>query len=79
MIGVLAAESAMTTQTLEYTVPPGATPARREDKAIRPFRVNIPEGTLTDLRARILATRWPGKETVTDRSQGVQLARRRRC
>lgn len=42
--------------------------------AIRPFRVNIPEQQLTDLRARIAATRWPDQETVTDRSQGPQLA-----
>lgn len=42
---------------------------------IRPFKVNIPEGALTDLRRRILATRWPDKETVADQSQGIQLAR----
>ncbi|HMG08535.1 MAG TPA: epoxide hydrolase N-terminal domain-containing protein, partial [Mucilaginibacter sp.] len=40
---------------------------------IRPFHVNIPEAALTDLRQRVLATRWPDKETVTDRSQGVKL------
>ena len=42
--------------------------------AIRPFRVEIPEQALDDLRRRIAATRWPSKELVTDRSQGVQLA-----
>ncbi len=42
--------------------------------AIRPFRVNIPEAELTELRKRINATRFPEKETVTDQSQGVQLA-----
>ena len=41
--------------------------------AIHPFRVNIPKEALVDLRRRIAATRWPDKETVTDRSQGVQL------
>jgi pimeloyl-ACP methyl ester carboxylesterase len=41
--------------------------------AIRPFHVNIPEAALSDLRQRVLATRWPDKETVTDRSQGVKL------
>jgi pimeloyl-ACP methyl ester carboxylesterase len=41
---------------------------------IRPFHVDIPEGRLDDLRARIAATRWPSKELVSDRSQGVQLA-----
>ncbi|MBR0839941.1 epoxide hydrolase N-terminal domain-containing protein [Bradyrhizobium liaoningense] len=43
--------------------------------AIRPFRINIPEEQLVDLRKRISATRWPDRETVTDRSQGVQLAK----
>ncbi|HEV8378822.1 MAG TPA: epoxide hydrolase [Tepidisphaeraceae bacterium] len=45
-----------------------------EDKSVRPFRVNISEEALTDLRRRIAATRWPEKETVTDQSQGVPLA-----
>jgi pimeloyl-ACP methyl ester carboxylesterase len=40
---------------------------------IRPFRVSIPESEITDLRRRILATRWPERETVNDASQGVQL------
>jgi len=42
--------------------------------AIRPFRVNVPEADLTELRRRINATRWPERELVTDASQGVQLA-----
>jgi len=42
--------------------------------AIRSFHIDIPEGALVDLRQRIAATRWPEKETVTDESQGVQLA-----
>ena len=42
--------------------------------AIRPFRVDIPEEDLNDLRRRIAAARWPEKETVVDQSQGVQLA-----
>jgi len=41
---------------------------------IRPFQVEIPEEELADLRRRIAATRWPSKELVDDRSQGVQLA-----
>ena len=41
--------------------------------AIRPFTIETPEADLEDLRARIKATRWPEKETVDDRSQGVQL------
>ncbi len=40
---------------------------------IRPFRVNVPEEQLEDLRRRIAATRFPEKETVADQSQGVQL------
>jgi pimeloyl-ACP methyl ester carboxylesterase len=42
--------------------------------AIRPFHVNVPEEELTELRRRINATKWPDRETVTDQSQGVQLA-----
>ena len=42
--------------------------------AIRPFTIETPEADLDDLRARIAATRWPSKELVDDRSQGVQLA-----
>src|SRR5215216_2468399 len=45
-----------------------------ESEPIRPFRVNIPEEELVDLRRRIAATRWPDQETVNDQSQGVQLA-----
>ena len=45
-----------------------------EGDAIRPFRVNIPEEALADLRRRIAMTRWPDRETVSDESQGVQLA-----
>jgi pimeloyl-ACP methyl ester carboxylesterase len=41
---------------------------------IRPFQVDIPDSMLDDLRRRIAATRWPSKELVADRSQGVQLA-----
>ncbi len=57
--------------------------ATREDRstettttppAVRPFRIDVPEEDLDDLRRRIAATRWPSKELVEDRSQGVQLA-----
>jgi Epoxide hydrolase N terminus len=41
---------------------------------IRPFQVDIPEEELAELRRRIAATRWPSRELVADRSQGVQLA-----
>src|SRR5215212_2467504 len=45
-----------------------------EDTSIRPFRVNVPQEALDDLRRRVAATKWPGRETVMDTSQGVQLA-----
>jgi pimeloyl-ACP methyl ester carboxylesterase len=41
---------------------------------IRPFRVDMPDEAIADLRRRIAATRWPSQELVADRSQGVQLA-----
>jgi len=45
-----------------------------EATAVRPFTIGFPEADLDDLRARIAATRWPEKEGVEDKSQGVQLA-----
>jgi len=48
--------------------------AQPEERAIRPFKVHIPQAALDDLRRRINATRWPDKETAADRSQGIQLA-----
>ena len=42
--------------------------------AIRSFHVDVPETELNELRTRINATKWPERETVTDASQGVQLA-----
>src|SRR5687767_14410595 len=44
------------------------------DLEVRPFRIDVPEEDLADFRQRIAATRWPSKELVEDRSQGVQLA-----
>jgi hypothetical protein len=41
---------------------------------VRPFQLEIPNEQIDDLRRRIAATRWPSKELVADRSQGVQLA-----
>jgi pimeloyl-ACP methyl ester carboxylesterase len=49
-------------------------PTREDLNEIRPFHVNVPEAELTDLRRRINGTRWPDRETVTDATQGVQLA-----
>jgi pimeloyl-ACP methyl ester carboxylesterase len=41
---------------------------------VRPFHVDVSKDAIDDLRRRIKATRWPSKELVDDRSQGVQLA-----
>jgi pimeloyl-ACP methyl ester carboxylesterase len=54
---------------MSTTVQTSAGPA-----AIRPFAVEVPEEQLTELHRRVAATRWPSKELVADRSQGVQLA-----
>jgi hypothetical protein len=45
--------------------------------AVRPFTVDVPQAEIDALRARVAATRWPDKETVDDRSQGVRLAKLR--
>jgi pimeloyl-ACP methyl ester carboxylesterase len=45
-----------------------------KDNTIRPFKVHVPQEAIDDLRRRITATRWSDKETVSDQSQGVQLA-----
>src|SRR6202035_2686818 len=45
-----------------------------EDGAIRPFRIDVAEADLVDLRRRLAATKWPDRELVADPSQGVQLA-----
>jgi pimeloyl-ACP methyl ester carboxylesterase len=47
---------------------------KTEASAIRPFHVSFPQAELTDLRRRVNATKWPERETVTDATQGVQLA-----
>jgi len=65
--GVLAASAAAGAISL---LPVSATTS----DAIRPFRINAPEEDLVDLRRRINATKWPERETVTNESQGVQLA-----
>jgi hypothetical protein len=50
------------------------TEASARTAAVRPFRIEVPEADLAELRRRIAATRWPSRELVDDRSQGVQLA-----
>ena len=46
-----------------------------EDRSIRPFKAQVPQAALEDLRRRIAETRWPDRETVNDQSQGIQLAK----
>ncbi len=53
---------------------PAKSSATTDDKAIRPFHFTASKEAVADMRKRIAATRWPEKETVTDKSQGVQLA-----
>ena len=65
--GVLAASAAVAALALTST-------ASRADATIRPFRVSVPDEALLDLRQRIAMARLPDRETVTDQSQGVQLA-----
>ena len=67
---VLATSAAASAITLLFESPARAA----GDNAIRPFRINVPEARLVDLRRRIAATQWPETETVADQSQGVQLA-----
>ena len=54
------------------STPAGA--AEGKGTALRPFKVKVPDADLADLRRRIVATRWPEQELVSDASQGVQLA-----
>ncbi|HZA18005.1 MAG TPA: epoxide hydrolase [Pseudonocardiaceae bacterium] len=63
-----------TTMTATPTKPELDTAQNAQTPAIRPFRVEVPQADLDDLRQRIAATRWPDRETVPDRSQGAQLA-----
>lgn len=53
-------------------LPVTARPAVSDE--VQPFRIDIPEDAIVDLHRRLAATRWPLRETVTDQSQGVQLA-----
>ncbi len=62
------------TDQMTVAAPAGAPAAPADNESIRPFRARVPDQALADLRRRIQATRWPTKELVEDRSQGVQLA-----
>jgi pimeloyl-ACP methyl ester carboxylesterase len=62
----------MSLQTLDTTSVTAV--AAPDSDAVRPFRVEVPEADLIDLRRRINATKFPERETVSDFSQGVPLA-----
>jgi pimeloyl-ACP methyl ester carboxylesterase len=53
------------------------TKTKAHHPSVRPFHIEISDEALDELRRRIAATRWPDKETVSDRSQGAQLAKLR--
>lgn len=61
-------------QTAEGNAQPGPLVNQPSVESIRPFKVRVAEEKLQDLKRRLLATRWPDKETVADNSQGAQLA-----
>jgi pimeloyl-ACP methyl ester carboxylesterase len=67
----------MTTSDIESSVVAQASStkgAAAADRSIQPFTVKVSQAMVDDLRRRLAATRWPTKELVEDRSQGVQLA-----
>ena len=73
--GGLAAQTAVASIILATATTPVAAGEMTQDKdAVRPFHVHVSDGALADLRQRVAATRWPDRETVSDTSQGVQLA-----
>jgi pimeloyl-ACP methyl ester carboxylesterase len=63
-----------TTETIEAIDQDRRLAGANAGDAIHPFRVNFSDAELEELRRRISATRWPDRETVTDQSQGPQLA-----
>jgi pimeloyl-ACP methyl ester carboxylesterase len=69
VLGMACAQPPVMAQPLD--APAAGTPG---DTSIRPFHVHVPQAQLDDLRRRIAQTRWPDKETVSDESQGIQLA-----
>src|SRR5271155_2190698 len=64
----------MSTTATQHDVADVAQQTGSDPTAVRPFQMSFPESALTELRRRILGTRWPERETVTDDSQGVPIA-----
>jgi pimeloyl-ACP methyl ester carboxylesterase len=73
-IALLAASGCTSAVSAPSTSDPPTASPRVDEGAIRPFQFHAPDDALADLRRRIAATKWPSSETVTDGSQGVQLA-----
>jgi pimeloyl-ACP methyl ester carboxylesterase len=71
---IIAALGVTSLASAQSPSPAASSAATSDDKAIRPFKFTASKEALADMRKRIAATRWPDKETVTDKSQGVQLA-----
>ena len=71
---VLVVLAAVTSTTAEPAGVEAGARGAQGDESIRPFQFHASDEALTDLHRRIAATRWPAQETVTDDSQGVQLA-----
>lgn len=71
----LSTAAAATAIALEELPPASSAGVRWKSasEAVKPFRVRIPAAALADLRRRLQVTRWPDKETVPDRAQGVRL------
>ena len=67
------ADSQSNTAQQEGTVTQTSSAPAADKTTIRPFQVNVPETELTELRRRIISTRWPDRETVMDESQGLPL------
>jgi len=72
-IGILGLVASSEAKAVRSSASPAKPVTAADDKAVRPFRVSIPQTDLVDLRRRIVATRWPDRETVSDATQGVQL------
>ena len=64
---------AATAATAAVSVLPRRAQSATGGDAVRSFKCAIPQHEVDELRRRVRATRWPGKETVSDRSQGAQL------
>jgi pimeloyl-ACP methyl ester carboxylesterase len=64
--------SASPTSQKPSTTAAGATAA---STTVHPFQIDVPEADVDELRRRVQATRWPDRETVSDQSQGAQLAK----